>query len=81
MLDFYKLMDPAEMEKARLLREAEAQAQAQRAEQVRELTSQCRDHMDDLSGREARFVRGLPAPYLVTDAQLKWLADIAARFQ
>lgn len=81
MLDFHKLTDPAEMEKTRLQREAEAQAQAQRTEHVRKLLTLCRDNRSSLSDREARFLRGLTAAYLVTDAQLKWLADIAARFQ
>lgn len=79
MLDFAKLMDPAEQARIReQLNQESAKLQAQ-AEQEKSMLTLCQSRLDELSDKEASFVRSVSrsrALHGLSPAQLKWLTDI-----
>lgn len=85
MVDFAKLNDPvfrAEQAKIREQREAEQAAQDKKRNDAIEL---CRTNEGKLSQRELEFLRSVENSIFVysrspSEKQLKWLMDIAARF-
>lgn len=85
MVDFKKLMDPALQEKARQERAEQAQAQEEKSKRISEQMRLADQAYDGLSQRDQEFVRSmrrLRSRWLEpSEKQLKWLADIAARYQ
>lgn len=83
MIDFKKLMDPEHMAKVRAEREAEELKQAEKDKEIRSLVDKCFEHIGTLSERERSLVRNcrqrINSYFSLSDAQEKWLRDIASR--
>lgn len=81
MIDFSKLNDPAEQEKARIERERESELQAQKEMELKTAVEKCLRSIDSLSERERSFIRScrhrLTLFGVLTTPQEAWLKDIA----
>jgi len=84
MIDFKKLVDPEHIAKMDAEREEEHRQAEATKKKLREMLKTCDENYEALSEKERDFVRHcrylLNSFRLLSDKQVSWLTDIAARF-
>ena len=82
-IDFAKLNDPVLAAERKARREKEEAEREAKDQEIRSLLNVCIDALDDLPERERSFIRSCQHRtsmfLLLSDAQEKWLRDIASR--
>ena len=82
-LDFNRLSDPIVQAEMRAEREEQERVQAAKDEELKGLLEKCVDSLEQLPDRERNFIRTCRRRLLtylqLSDAQERWLRDIAAR--
>lgn len=82
-LDFNRLNDPAVQAEMRARRVEEERVQAAKDDELKGLLEKCVDSLEQLPERERNFIRSCRSRLLtylqLSEAQERWLRDIAAR--
>ena len=82
-IDFSKLNDPVLMAERQAQREKESQELEEKDQQIRDMLNRCLDKIEEAPERERSFLRSCQRRtsmhLTLSEAQEKWLRDIASR--